>query len=315
MEMICKNFLTDETVFFAESRARRPHNFKKINVRKTPREYCPFCLENEHLTPKKVYGTQDNRIRIIPNKYPFLTPTEDYFAVHDVIVDTADHDELIHKFSYENFFRLMKVLRMRVDELEKDERIKHVQVFKNQGVDAGASQSHSHWQITGMPVVSEKYKKMFNKLKNYEAENGKCYFCSLEFGKRIIEENANFTAFCPEDARFSYEINILPKRHIGNFKYFTDEELYDFGKILKHCLMKLNSIYDGLSYNICFYHSSCDGSPNNMHFFAQIISRIGSMAGFEFSTGCYINSTYPEKAAETLRNIKTDEEKEDEKNG
>jgi UDPglucose--hexose-1-phosphate uridylyltransferase len=144
---------------------------------------------------------------------------------------------------------------------------------------------------------------MFKKLDEYERENGKCYFCSLEFDDRIIEENDNFVAFCPYDARFSYEMNILPKKHTADFKDFSDEQLYDFGKILKHCLMRLASLYEGISYNICFYNCASDRNESrNMHFFAQIIARIGSMAGFEFSTGCYINSVYPEKAAEVLRN-------------
>ena len=42
---------------------------------------------------------------------------------------------------------------MRYRQLEEDPRSKYVQIFKNQGKDAGASQSHSHWQITSLCVV------------------------------------------------------------------------------------------------------------------------------------------------------------------
>lgn len=302
--MMRKCFLTDEYVFYAEERARRPHSYKKINVRHTPKEVCPFCIENKHMTPKEVYSTKDNRIRIVPNKYPYLTATEELYGVHDVVIDTLEHNERLSMFSYEHLEQLLKVLKMRMAELEKDSRLKLVQIFKNQGIDAGASQSHSHWQITAMPVVPARYEGMLKRIKKFKKENGKCYFCSLEYEDRIIEENDDIIAFCPYDAKFSYEMHIMPKRHIHSFKQLSDKEIAGIAKILKHCLVRLGKIYEGICYNICFYSSPNDGeNSSDMHFFIQIIPRIGHMAGFEFSTGSFISSTMPENAAKILRSI------------
>ncbi len=303
MIMMRKCFLTDEYVFYAEERAKRPHSFKKINIRHTPKEVCPFCLENEYMTPKRVFATEDNQIRIVPNKYPYLTPSEELFSVHDVVIDTLDHEQRLSMFSYEHMEKLLNVLKYRASELEKDSRLSFVQIFKNQGMDAGASQSHSHWQITGLPVVPTKHIQMLERLENYKKETGKCYFCNLEFDERIIEQNDEIIAFCPYDAKFSYEMHIMPKRHIHNFKYLTDNEIKSLAPILKHCIERLSKIYEGICYNICFY-STPDGMGDDfMHFFIQIIPRIGHMAGFEFSTGSFISSTFPENAAKILRDV------------
>lgn len=303
--MVRKCFLTGEFVFFAEERAKRPHNFRKLHVASTPIQYCPFCPENEGMTPKEVYSTPDRRIRIVPNKYPFISRNDpSHYGIHDVLIDTAKHEEKLYKFSYEHMTALMKTIKYRVDMLQKDENIAYVQVFKNDGVDAGASQSHSHWQIAALSAVPPKFQGIDGVLRQYYEENGKCYFCALEFGERIIEENDAFIAYVPYDAKFPYEMYIIPKRHVSNIVMLDDFELECLGRVLKHCVMRLASLYEGLSYNICFFNSpKAEIQGLHTHFNIQIFPRIGHMAGFEFSTGCYINSVMPEKAAEILKNV------------
>ena len=306
--MMKRCFLTGEYVFYATDRAKRPHSFKKTNVRTTPKEWCPFCLENAHMTPPLISATEDNQIRIVPNKYPFLANTEEHYGVHDVLIDTADHEERLSQFSPEHMHELMRVIQKRFIELEGDERCNFVQVFKNQGIDAGASQSHSHWQITAMCVVPLKMEHLCDVLSNYKKDHGHCYFCELDFGTRVVEESDLFRVYMPADAKFAYEMDILPKRHIASIRDFTDEELKDFGLMLKHSVSRLNKIYEGLCYNVCLYSAPKSKEFDDcFHFYAQIIPRIGHMAGFEFSTGCYINSILPEVGAQKLREVGYDE--------
>lgn len=304
--MIKRCYLTGEYVFYATERANRPHSFKIIDDSPSvPVQYCPFCPQNEHMTPKRIFGTEDNSIRIVPNKYPFITVDDESFGVHDVLIDTADHEERMYMFTDEHMHRLMQVIKNRVIELEADPRIKYVQVFKNQGKDAGASQSHSHWQIAALSVVPLKTEHLLSVLGSYCEDNGKCYFCHLDFGNRIIEENDMFFSYMPADAKFAYEMDILPKRHISSITEFTDKELESFGILLRNSVKRLEGIYKGVSYNVCFYSAPKDCKNNKaFHFYAQIFPRIGHMAGFEFSTGCYINSVLPEVGAEKLRQVK-----------
>ncbi len=312
--MVKQCFLTGELIFFAEERAKRPHNFKKLHITSTPSEFCPFCLENESMTPKEVFSTPDKRIRIVPNKYPFISKNDPtHYGIHDVLIDTANHDERLYKFKDEHITEVIKAIRHRVDILQKDENVVYVQVFKNDGIDAGASQSHSHWQIAALSVLPPKYSVIKNVLEKYYKENNKCYFCHLKetLGEQIIDENEHFISYVPTDAKFPYEMYIIPKKHISNITEFNDSEISSAGKLIRNCVKRLASIYEGISYNICFFGSPkpnalknpSDNFKDYMHFHIQIIPRIGHMAGFEFSTGCYINSVMPERAAKTLKEI------------
>jgi UDPglucose--hexose-1-phosphate uridylyltransferase len=47
----------------------------------------------------------------------------------------------------------LKTIRARVEDLKKDSRIKYLSIFKNHGLNAGATQSHPHSQIIGMPIL------------------------------------------------------------------------------------------------------------------------------------------------------------------
>lgn len=305
--MMKRCFLTGEYVFYATERAKRPHSFKKNLAQSVPKEFCPFCLENEYMTPKRVYATEDESIRIVPNKYPFMSQEDDSFCLHDVLIDTLDHEQRLCDFSDEHIHKLMQVLQLRLKQLEADERAEYVQIFKNQGVEAGASQSHSHWQITTMSVVPLKMEHLLEVLSNYYGKHGKCYFCNLDLGNRIIDENDSFVAYMPADAKFAYEMDILPKRHIASLRDFTDEELRDFGILLRRCTARLRKLFEDISYNVCLYSAPKNVSNEKcFHFYGQIIPRIGHMAGFEFSTGCYINSTLPDEGAKQLRDVVID---------
>lgn len=106
------------------------------------------------------------------------------------------------------------------------------------------------------------------------------------------------------DGKFAYGMDILPKKHISSLSEFTESELANFGIILRNAVKRLVTLLEGISYNVCLYSAPSSGEHNKyFHFYAQIIPRIGYMAGFEFSTGCYINSVLPEDSAEKLRNI------------
>ena len=309
--MVRQCFLTGELIFFAEERARRPQNFKKLHVASTPKEFCPFCPENSSMTPKEVFSTEDKKIRIVPNKYPFISRNDPtHYFIHDVLIDTANHEERLYQFTDEHIAEVIKSIRERVKVLQNDSKTVYIQTFKNDGIDAGASQSHSHWQIASLSVIPPKYQNALNVLHKYYDEKGGCYFCDLKetLKKQIIEENDSFIAYVPTDAKFPYEMYIIPKKHISNIISFNDKEAADMGKLIRNCVKRLASLYQGISYNICFFNSpktlsESDCFEKYTHFHIQIIPRIGHMAGFEFSTGCYINSVLPEKSAEVLKGI------------
>jgi UDPglucose--hexose-1-phosphate uridylyltransferase len=107
MEMLRQNFATKEWVVIAAVRARRPEDMVRHHVRKSLHQVatCPFCPENETLTPADVMRVpaSDNmpwHVRVVPNKFAALcrdaepAHTKDGsrrlvngFGVYDVIVE------------------------------------------------------------------------------------------------------------------------------------------------------------------------------------------------------------------------------------
>lgn len=297
--MVKKNFLTGEYVIFSPDRLKRPQNFSKNNIIKSSILDCPFCLENAFMTFEPMYKLFEKEIRIIENKYPIICKDNDFFGLHYVIIDTKDHYKRIENYTDEHIFYLMKAIRENLKNIYFDKRIRYVQVFKNQGINAGASQEHSHWQILALPILPYKQQKIVQAFKEYEKNTGNCYLCDLKFEENIIEENEEFIAFCPNDSLFSYEINIMPKKHILNFLNLDEDRLKLLGCILKSCIKRLNVIYKGLDYNIFIYSSL--RKTDEHHIFLKIIPRIGNFGGFEISTGMFVNSVLPCIATKNLK--------------
>ncbi len=296
--MIKQNFLTGQHVIFCQDRAKRPQNIKK-NILITPIKFCPFCIDNKHMTFEPIYKSFNDEIRLVNNKYPIVAYDRDNYGIHYVLIDTKEHEKNIINYTDEHMFYLIKAIKDILDILYEDKRLKYVQIFKNQGFNAGASQSHSHWQILGLSILPKKQRYMIDALKKYENENNKCYFCMKDYRENLVYENEGFLAFCPDDSLYCYEINIMPKEHITNIRFLDNKGIKHLGSILKKCLIKLHLIYDNLDYNICVYNGFRE--EDQYHFFIQIIPRVGNLAGFEFSTGMFVNSVLPKDAAKILR--------------
>ncbi len=310
MSQLRKDIVTGDWVTISTKRAKRPNEFDSKE-----KSNCPFCKENIHMTPKDIFSSSTYGIRVVPNKYPAFHDDQPYayddffnvgvsYGFHEVVIDTEKHDQKMFSFDNEHLATVLNVIKMRVEELEKKENIAYVQVFKNSGVGSGASLKHSHWQIIAMPMVSLKQQIILDNLNQYQKEKNSCLICDsikkeISEKVRIIAENDNFVAYTPFASKFTYEIKISPKEHVCNFKYLEYVHLKDLASILALMLKGLEQLKKDMPYNICFFN----GVKDVGHFELQIIPRLGNFAGFELGTGCYINSVYPETAAENLRNI------------
>lgn len=314
-----QDILTGEWVIFAGNRMKRPYDFIKKSVPKTSDSSdCQFCPGNEKLTTSPVY--QDGAdgewsIRVFPNKYPAVSREyeeadgEGFYkaeagrGIHEVVVDTPDHNGIIHDFSEEKLFGIFEVIRDRYTEIASAEGIKYVQIFKNCGPDAGASIMHSHWQIIGVPVIPREQAEVLLRNRKRGESDGGCIICAilgheLERGVRIIAENECFAAFSPYASKMSYETAIVSKRHIATFGEFGDDTLRALAEILKKVLSAVKTLRKGICYNLCF-----EDTPRGEdgHWYMRVLPRMGNPAGFEYGTNSYINPIFPEDAAEYMR--------------
>ncbi len=292
----CRNLFTGEVVFLSTSREARP---MQIFEDDPDGKLCPFCKHNAHERPRDHYSSEDGRVRVFPNKYPILTEHGDYPGFHDVLIDTDIHKEQFCDFSDPHVLQTLQFLQKRERELWLDDRVKVVQTFKNQGKYAGASIAHSHWQIVAIPFVPDYQREQL--LKYHCGQNLVCPICDFSADEQtLIYEDENIRAFVPEFARFAYEICVTTKRHVERFGELTDAELYGLGYALKRGLRAIRGLLNAPDTNILF-HNGFDGSGGFMHFHASIVPRMGFLAGFELTTGCFVHSVKAERAAKEIR--------------
>ncbi len=304
-----KDYILDRWVIIASERSKRPHEFKSKS-KKEKKGLCYFCPGNEDKTPPEKFCIDDKqgnwKIRVFDNKFPaeklegqfdiqthnkYFTFSSSY-GVHEIIVETPDHDKQLWDMSEEEFAEVLKVYDMRIRELEKLQHIKYVSIFKNHGEKAGTSLLHSHTQIIASNIINQNVAAEAEAVKRYES----CPYCEIvdieKTSDRRCFENDKFAAFCPYASRFNFEAWVLPKMHIKRLSDLDDNGYLQLADIFLRVLRKLKEL--NAPYNF-FIHYSPKGE--DLHLQIHITPRLSIRAGFEFSSDIIITIVPPEDAA------------------
>ncbi len=315
-------------VIISTERGLRPTDLSKDSDHFSDR-LCPFCERNEHLTTPEIYAvrhelTEPNtpgwQLRVIPNKFPALQieghlrqradgiyDKMNGIGAHEVIVESPVHDHNIVDFSDTQMMNILLAYRSRIADLQKDQRLRYVMVFKNYGKLAGASLYHPHSQLIATPIVPKRVTEELIGSKAYYDYKERCVFCDivtqeLDDEKRVIQQNTDFLAIAPYAPRCPFETWILPKKHASFYEQSTDLELQALAKILLSIMKRLNVVLENPPYNILIHNAPFNYKYHeSYHWHIEIMPRSTWIAGFEWGTGFYINPTPPEEAAEFLR--------------
>jgi UDPglucose--hexose-1-phosphate uridylyltransferase len=331
MSELRQNFFTKEWVIIATDRAKRPD---QMVVHRPPRSIasfspnCPFCPGNEKQTPPEVLRRPAGdpwTVRVFPNKFSALgrdlSPTRtihrsrrsiDGFGVHDVIVETPDHSQAMALMSDVHVADILRVYKIRYDELSLDPRISHITIFKNHGADAGTSLEHPHSQLIAAPVISYQVRQRFQEALRHFDDFGRCIFCQmieeeLEAQPRVVLVTEHFVVLEPYASSTPFATHIYPRRHMASFGDISGQELADLGRVLRTILAKL---YHGLqdpdfNFTVRSAPAECVG-VKYFHWYLSIIPRLTRVAGFELGSGMFINTVLPEAAAEFLRQVQVE---------
>ncbi len=286
-------------VIVASRRSKRPHVHGGTKA-------CPFDPGNESMTPPstlEIITFQKPRekwkVRAMENRFPALSINEKYhkskaktgaFGMHEVIIETPNHGELFENLSVEQSELVFSAYVDRFNAISKLKGVEYVFLFKNYGKGGGASIAHEHSQIMGLPFVPEMITQEFgNSKKNH------CVYCSLA-RKNIVFQNKEFSVVVPPFGRFAFECWVIPKRHVSDFNGFNAETRRLFMKTLQEAIKRVKRKTD--NYNVAF-HNSC--RKGNVHFHVEIYPRGETLAGLEFGTGVFINTTDDKTALSELR--------------
>jgi len=333
-----KDYLLDRWVVIATARARRPTDFAQKTREQSKQSVCPMCPGNEHMTPpammvylksgktikkakdKDSFRHKDWLIRCIPNLYPAFTPPEKgmtekqikkgnnlALAVghHEVIVESPKHDEHPADTRLPQLELVINAYLDRLRALSAKPYVKYVSIFRNHGIEAGASLSHAHSQIIATPFIPSIVEEEMKVAKRFWTQHKKCAFCDIiekeKNGGRLILENSGFVAFSPWASINPMEFWIMPKRHQTTLLNMSQNEVKIFAKTLKTCLSGLEKLVNDPPYNYGFHLVMNKEARNYFHWHLEVYPKLATWAGFEKSTGIYINTVTPETAAESLR--------------
>ena len=256
--------------------------------------------------------------RVVPNRYPVLTPegstsrsvegpymTMQGHGHHEVIIESPRHDDDIATMSSADVLTLIEAYHQRFVHLRQDDRIVLILIFRNHGPRAGASLIHPHSQLITTGMVPRNVRWTEHELQRHFDEWGRCVYCEIvEFEsrerRRVVLENPSFLAFVPFAADVPFETWIVPKRHHADFGQITEPEKLDLAEALRVILARFATKLHDPDYNYIFNSSSRLVSEPQSHWYVRIRPRLVTRAGFEIGSGIRINPSLPEADAAFL---------------
>ncbi len=299
--MIDEDYYLIKNCIIAENRKARP----SINERS---DSCPFCpghesdIEQVHLEVKQ---ENDFLVKIVNNKYPICSYNQGLYGVHDVVIDTPRHLECPKDFKIPHWHILLDVMQTRWRQIAQDPKIGFIQIFKNYGKSAGASISHSHWQIVALSQIPYQMLHQYEHYNAYQDWAKNCYLChKLQETKKedVIFENDTWVAIAPTPSEFEHETWLVPKVHRKHYGDLQSQELESAGELLKILLSAYDKLKQNCEFNICFMSGGLHNSLD-YHFHIKIIPRLTQWAGFELATHCYINTIHPKIHVRLMQSI------------
>jgi UDPglucose--hexose-1-phosphate uridylyltransferase len=98
------------------------------------------------------------------------------------------------------------------------------------------------------------------------------------------------------------EFWIIPEKHDANLLTLSQSDVKTLAQTLKTCLSGLKRLVNDPPYNYGIHLALNKDARDYYHWHLEVYPQLAIWAGFEKSTGMYINTVTPETAAETMRN-------------
>jgi UDPglucose--hexose-1-phosphate uridylyltransferase len=323
-----KDLLTGEYVIMSPSRGHRPGAAGTSDAHQDALgpERCPFCPGREDQIPPIRQQTGSDlterpwHTRVFANKFPALdeglvaaTGCEGLYpvvagrGVHEVIVETPNHDEDFHQLPVAAMEAVLTTYADRIRRCRVAHPDLHPTLFKNHGRKAGATLRHPHAQLIATPTLPLSVRHREARMRRYYGRKGRCMVCDIArhellHTERVVWEDAHVVGFVPFAATVPHEIMIVARRHQSDLVHMTQEEVRSAAIAISTLAGALERILGTASYNLLVLTpSGITVEEPFAHWFIRLLPRYGVEAGFEAATGMRINSVLPEDSAAMLR--------------
>lgn len=308
--------LTDDQPVGRRERVDNDHLLEDIQDSGAPRIAPPVLEIRSSDQP-------DWDVRVVPNKFPavsplgvspsepvdrsVLFPTADIVGGHEVVIESSLHAEAMSQLDSASVLMTLMAYRDRIRHWKSVEGIEYISVFKNCGLDAGASLKHSHSQIIATSLMPHHVRTRLLRSETHHARTGSALGCDLVREEitektRLIDRTDNLVAFCPFASPFAGMIRISSLAHQPCFEQLSDTTLDHLASFLWRVLGWVGDVFPGKAYNYLLH--TCPPStkrPEAFQWSIDLFPRVNKIAGFEQSSHCMINGLLPEIAAARYR--------------
>ena len=149
----------------------------------------------------------------------------------------------------------MQALKRRFVDHASTRHVRYTQAIVNHGHEAGASLSHPHGQLLGLPFVPG---EVLDEERAFARFVGGCVLCTtveaeISAGERIIFANDDVVVMCPYWSGSPYELLFVPRRHELHLQDADDDSLDAIGRALRDATAFLNEALGDIAYNVGFH--------------------------------------------------------------
>ncbi len=321
MSQLRLNPLTGRWVTVAVERSLRPGDVSQryMQVEADPARPCPFCPGHEESTPPalETYGPNGKwQVRVVPNLYPAFSGDEPMTVtnlgpvftqasasgIHEVLVLTPDHNGSWADLDDREAGLVMNAIRDRMEEHGRHANVRYTQAIVNYGREAGASITHPHGQLLGIPFVPGELAEERSGFVRFE---GSCLLCTVADAEqaadhRVIHDDGRVMAICPFWSGVPFEMLVIPKQHETHLSKASPPDVVAVGRALRTSLERLRRTVGDVAYNVVFHTAPHHQRDEHFHWHVHVLPRLTSTAGFEQGTGVLINIVSPEVATQQL---------------
>lgn len=295
---------------------------------------CPFCPESEAYVPRAIAERlgRDGKwaVRAFHDRTPILQiegeegrhaegmfDTMNAVGAHEIIVEGPEHARTLAEQGADLLEPVLDVYTERITDLKRDQRFRYVEVFKNQGRLAGALVEHPHSQLLATPVLPQRVERELRAARAHYEQKERCLYCDIlrqekRQGVRLVEESADFLAFCPFASRYPYELWLLPKTHNSSFETMVAQASLrgQLARIFASVLRRVEKVSRSLHFVV---HTEPNVSVSRVfavewqsvredfHWHIELMPRLDRRQKYLREEEFFLNTVTPEEAAHVLR--------------
>ncbi len=270
-------------------------------------------------------------VRVIPNRFPAFDPNvgpvertltsgcdssgsmvEPYRQAHslhsrqELVIESPRHVESYSQLSDDELLVSFFVYRERLQCYRRNRQLKYALLFKNCRPDAGASLAHIHSQLFGLDFVPSSVSIKHRRLGRSGSTPSQWLLkqiADFEIARetRLVTQGQRWSMFCPFASRFGFQTWIVPHHDWAPLWNQDDAAIVELARMVQVWTRVIESTVDQPAYNILFHNPLLRQTNLCGHSYVELFVRIGTVAGFEWGSNCWINPHSPESAASLLR--------------